>query len=183
MPRSSDARQRFIETAALLFQQRGYSAVGLNELIEKSQAPKGSFYHHFPGGKEELAKVALTFSGDYVARKTTGWIGDAKTLNEAACALLDGVADWFEGSGWTQGCPITTVALEVTPENPELHATVEEIFESWIEEISAHAQRLHAEHPRDWAECLLTQIQGAWIVGRIQKSRAPFNQIKTLYRD
>ncbi|MEM8796131.1 MAG: TetR family transcriptional regulator, partial [Pseudomonadota bacterium] len=45
MPRSSDARQRFIETAALLFQQRGYSAVGLNELIEKSQAPKGSFYH------------------------------------------------------------------------------------------------------------------------------------------
>ena len=52
MARPSDARSRLIRVASALFRQRGYDGVGLTEILEASGAPKGSFYHHFPEGKE-----------------------------------------------------------------------------------------------------------------------------------
>ena len=49
------SRQKILETAADLFKSQGYHATGLNQIIKESGAPKGSIYHYFPGGKEELA--------------------------------------------------------------------------------------------------------------------------------
>ena len=40
-----------------MLQIKGYAASGLNELVVDSGAPKGSIYHHFPGGKEEIARL------------------------------------------------------------------------------------------------------------------------------
>ena len=55
MVRTSNARQDAIEAAVRLFRTQGYSATGLTQLLEESGAPKGSFYFHFPGGKQQLA--------------------------------------------------------------------------------------------------------------------------------
>jgi AcrR family transcriptional regulator len=52
---TSDSRNRMIQSAALLFREHGYSGTGFRDVIEHSGAPRGSIYHHFPGGKEELA--------------------------------------------------------------------------------------------------------------------------------
>ncbi|MGD1935602.1 MAG: TetR/AcrR family transcriptional regulator, partial [Candidatus Phaeomarinobacter sp.] len=62
MARTSNARQQLIETAARLFQSRGFHGTGLSLILEESGAPKGSFYHHFPGGKDELAVAAMQWS-------------------------------------------------------------------------------------------------------------------------
>ena len=51
-----------IETASRLFKLRGYCGVGLNDIIAESGVPKGSLYHYFPDGKEQLAThLAITF--------------------------------------------------------------------------------------------------------------------------
>src|SRR4051812_6049876 len=63
-----DSRTRMIQSAALLFRERGLEATALSDVIEHSGAPRGSIYHHFPGGKAELAEAATTFAGDVVAR-------------------------------------------------------------------------------------------------------------------
>lgn len=46
-----DARNRILKKAAALFFQRGYSEVGINEIIEQSGTAKATFYHHFPSKK------------------------------------------------------------------------------------------------------------------------------------
>ena len=66
MPRASDARSRLIRVAAALFRQRGYDGIGLAEILQASGAPKGSFYHHFPGGKEQLAEACIAHAGEQV---------------------------------------------------------------------------------------------------------------------
>ena len=51
---SGDTRERLLTAAQRLFRKRGYHATGLIDILEVAQAPKGSLYHHFPGGKEAI---------------------------------------------------------------------------------------------------------------------------------
>ena len=58
MPRTSDARDRIVSTAARLFLERSYQAVGVDELCQAADVRKGSFYHYFCS-KSELAKAVI----------------------------------------------------------------------------------------------------------------------------
>lgn len=49
-----DTRSRILAAAQRLFRKRGYHATGLSDILALAQAPKGSLYHHFPGGKEAI---------------------------------------------------------------------------------------------------------------------------------
>jgi len=63
MPRSSDARQRMVGTAARLFRRQGYCATGWRQVVAESGAPWGSQAHYFPQGKEQLAAEAVELAG------------------------------------------------------------------------------------------------------------------------
>ncbi len=56
--RKPNARDRILRTAAQLFHERGYGGVGINEIIEKAETAKATFYHHFPT-KESLCEAWL----------------------------------------------------------------------------------------------------------------------------
>ncbi len=56
---STDTRTRILQAAQRLFRKRGYHATGLNDILEMAQAPKGSMYHHFPAGKEEIGVCVI----------------------------------------------------------------------------------------------------------------------------
>src|SRR6059036_1384349 len=67
MPPRSDARTRMIQSAALLFRERGVEGTAFADVLEHSGAPRGSVYHHFPGGKLQLAEEATRHAGDFIA--------------------------------------------------------------------------------------------------------------------
>ena len=56
---TTPTRTRLITAMADALQRRGLHGVGLNEILRDAQAPKGVLYHHFPGGKTELAVAAI----------------------------------------------------------------------------------------------------------------------------
>jgi TetR/AcrR family transcriptional regulator, lmrAB and yxaGH operons repressor len=56
---SSDTRTRILQAAQRLFRKRGYHATGLNDILDMAKAPKGSMYHHFPAGKEEIGVCVI----------------------------------------------------------------------------------------------------------------------------
>ena len=62
MPRQSDARDRMIQSAALLFRERGIEGTAFADVLQRSGAPRGSVYHHFPGGKQQLAEEATRWA-------------------------------------------------------------------------------------------------------------------------
>jgi len=68
--RKPNARERILETAAQLFHERGYSEVGINEIIEKADTAKASFYHYFRS-KESLCEA---------------WLEHVHARSEARCA-------------------------------------------------------------------------------------------------
>ena len=59
MPADASHRARLLDAALILFRQRGVHGVGLSEILARAGAPKGSLYHHFPGGKTALAVAVV----------------------------------------------------------------------------------------------------------------------------
>jgi TetR/AcrR family transcriptional regulator, lmrAB and yxaGH operons repressor len=163
-----------VTTAARLFQRRGYHGTGLIEILEASGAPKGSFYHHFPDGKEQLAEVAMALAGQVVVAMIERAFANATSFSDGAGSLTTEVADWFERSGFSEGCPVTSVLLETVPGSERLTAACHAIFQSWVEATEAHALRLGRADANILATGLLIALEGAWIVARAQRSRRPF---------
>ncbi len=58
-PAAPDTRSRILTAAQRLFRQRGYHATGLADILQLAGAPKGSMYHHFPGGKEAIGVCVI----------------------------------------------------------------------------------------------------------------------------
>src|SRR3954447_23773060 len=113
----SDSRNRMIESAALLFREHGYSGTGFRDVIEHSGAPRGSIYHHFPGGKEQLAADTVAWAAAVIERR----IVRAAQNGDPGVALgmfVDAWREVLEDSNFRARCPIVAVAGEAHPGAP-----------------------------------------------------------------
>lgn len=123
-------RDRLIAAMVDALRTQGYHGVGLTELLTAAQAPKGVLYHHFPGGKAELAVRAiesvvmkLCADLDKVLRRTADPV-------EALGAWMGSAQRVLAGSGFASGCPLATIALESTPDDETIRVALAEGFAS-----------------------------------------------------
>ena len=92
MKAEQPAKNRILITAAKLFQQQGYHATGLNQIVAESGAPKGSLYYYFPGGKEELAVAAIGLIRDEIEGRLRKFLSTIDDPVEAIRALIGQMA-------------------------------------------------------------------------------------------
>jgi len=148
--------QRILDATAELLQEKGYYGTGLNEILKRSGAPRGSLYHHFPGGKDELVIRSLERSGRQLA---------AALQTESGTLELSRFLDYFRDqlieSDFSKGCPIAAVAQEVGNDHPEVRKACSQIYSLWEELLAASLTGPDAG-PR--ARRLLCQIEGALLL-------------------
>ena len=58
---AGDVRQRMVLSALYLIAERGVQGTSIADVLERSGAPRGSVYHHFPGGKNEIVGAAMEY--------------------------------------------------------------------------------------------------------------------------
>jgi TetR/AcrR family transcriptional repressor of lmrAB and yxaGH operons len=175
MPTAPKHRQAIIDTCVTLFRRKGYSATGLNDVVEASGAPKGSLYHYFPKGKSSIAEAAVEEAARRVAetmRKLSAECGSAGALLKAHAKLLAG---WMKQSGFRDGCPITTVLLELAPLD---RAVTEAGRKAYATRIAIMKDKLVADgaSPRRAERLAIlcsAALQGAMIQARVERSGAP----------
>ena len=187
MPRSSDAKEKMIETAALLFRARGYHAVGLAEILEESGAPKGSFYHHFPGGKEELAIAVIEQAESYIVHVMNRAFEGVEKIEDGISNFIEILAQVFEKSGYQLGCPITSIVVEMVPENEKIRAAADQVFEKCLARLM-ELSRSAMDAPEDETRLmqafrtLLIALEGGWIIARTKKTTVPLLASKEIFR-
>jgi TetR/AcrR family transcriptional regulator, lmrAB and yxaGH operons repressor len=136
MPARPKHRDAIVDSAIKLFRLRGYSATGLNDIVDESRAPKGSLYHYFPKGKASIAEAAVT-----VASRR---IGEAMTRlseqNTSAAGLVRAwgelLAKWMAGSNFRAGSPVTTTLLELAPDELAVTKAGRKAFANWRRIVS-----------------------------------------------
>ncbi len=162
-------RDRLIRVALEQFQARGYSGAGLADLLQRAGAAKGSFYHHFPGGKEELAVAAVQWLQDRV----TGYL-DRLSADGAGCALIVEALVRFSVEGarrgrLPRGSLVAVLAQDVAPASPAVAAAIR----AFTAEIRDHiAAARAAESPTGdaarFAELALAVVEGATVLARVE---------------
>ena len=166
-----------IESAALLFREQGYSGTGFRDVIEHSGAPRGSIYHHFPGGKAELAAETVRYAGDVVATRVARTAGDGDPA-----AALHAYLDWWvrtlEGTDFRAGCPVVAVAVEAQAE-PAVTAAAAEAFERWETMFAASLRKAGVPRPRASRLATLTvaAIEGAVVLCRAERTTQPLKDV------
>jgi AcrR family transcriptional regulator len=173
----SDPRERMIRSAAILFRERGIEGTAFSDVLEHSGAPRGSIYHHFPGGKAQLAEEATRYAGDFIA----AGLATALAHEEPATALGRFVETWaaiLRESGGASGCPVVAATLE-GQRSPAAHRAAREAFRSW-EELIAEALEMHGvmtDRARSLATVAIAAVEGAVILSRAERSTEPLERV------
>src|SRR5262245_58133826 len=126
-----DSRQRMIETTLRLLRSQGLKATGINQIVQDSQAPRGSIYHHFPGGKEQLAVEALRTAGATVAKRIKDVLAAHSDVAVAIRKYTEAYAKEVRDSDFQRGCPVANAAMDAAASSPVIRQVCDEIFSSW----------------------------------------------------
>ena len=165
-----------IVTAALMIRERGVEATSLREVVERSGAPRGSIYHHFPGGKAELVEAATRYAGGF----TAAGLGHALSGDDPLAAVRMFTESWtelLEDSDFGEGCPVLAAALEGN-RTPGARAAAAAAFDTWEDLIAgALSERLPHDRAASIATLIIASIEGAVVLARAQRTVAPLHQV------
>ena len=178
-------RDRIIDASAALFRRQGYSATGVKQIVTAAQAPFGSVYHFFPGGKEQLGAEAIRHSGALYEQLIPAVFDPAPDVVTATRWFFAGAAAQLVETGYEDACPIATMALEVSSSSEPLREACAEVFESWIEAGARRfeAAGIGAEKARELTIAMIAALEGAFVLARALRSTEPLELAGALAAD
>jgi TetR/AcrR family transcriptional repressor of lmrAB and yxaGH operons len=172
MAKISSAREDMLSAAIELFRARGYEGVGVAELLQKSGAPRGSLYFHFPGGKEQIGAEVVERVGEEVARRFRDLAASGVDLNTFIERVFKTTAKECKERDYQASCPMAAIAAGVSSDNPKLQVAIREAFAAWEREIAAAAEAcgMSKRNADAFASSFLAAMEGAFVVSKAQGS-------------
>lgn len=188
MKAEQPAKNRILITAAKLFQQQGYHATGLNQIVAESGAPKGSLYYYFPGGKEELAVAAIGLIRDEIEGRLRKFLSTIDDPVEAIRALIGQMAREFDQPEYIIHCTVSLLTLEVSLVSEPLRRACMESGEAWERGFAEKLEQsgYDGERARKLGVLIQSMIDGAMIAslgkGDMEPLRCVAEQIPLILR-
>jgi TetR/AcrR family transcriptional repressor of lmrAB and yxaGH operons len=169
------SKERMIEGAIQLLATKGLQATSFSEVLALTGAPRGSIYHHFPNGKNQLIAAALDLAGHRTLERMEALRGQpALAITEAFLELWRKLLVY---SKFEAGCSV--LAVTIAADTDELREKAASIFESWQQKLTELyvAAAVDAELASDFAYELISASEGAVVMARAQKSLTPFEAV------
>ena len=171
-------RERMIQSALVLMGEHGVEATSFSQVIERSGAPRGSIYHHFPGGKEQLIAEATRYAGDAVVKLMT----EAVEQHEDPVAAVDAITGFWRtvlyDSDFAAGCPVIAATLE-SDHSPAAREAAREAFQRWEQLYTEMLTRagLPEQRARSLGSIAISAVEGAVILSRAQHTNRPLERV------
>ena len=180
MTESQPTRERLVLAAMELFHEKGYEATGLKQILEKAKVNSGSLYYFFKT-KEDLLLAVLDKYADLLDPTVMqpAFEGESDPI-ERIFAVLEGYGRGLQETGFTRGCPIGNLALEVADSRPAIREKIALNFSNWCKAIEscldAAADRLPVDADRrGLSRFVLTVMEGGIMQARAHRSREPYD--------
>ena len=168
-------RESILTAAAELMRQKGYGGVAMKDVVAASGAPIGSLYHHFPGGKAQIAREALINAGTAYGLLIPTVVDPHDDLGEAIESVFAQAAADMVETGFANMCPVASVAAEVADTIEELRHTAADIFTGWLDGGTAYfvSRGLPDDAARDLTVALVGALEGAFVLARTLRDTGP----------
>jgi AcrR family transcriptional regulator len=177
MAQRSDAKARMVRAAEQLIRERGHGATAFADVLERSGAPRGSVYFHFPGGKSQLVVEAAEAHAHRQVAIIDEIAGRAESPAEFVTLYFKAGRDGMVASGYARGCGITPLVVEADGGAGGTAETSRRAFAEMTDRLAFHliAYGMERAAARELAEALLAAVEGALITSRALRSPAPFD--------
>ncbi|WP_349269079.1 putative transcriptional regulator, TetR family protein [Mycolicibacterium parafortuitum] len=168
-------RESIVTAAAELMRRKGYAGVSMKGLAEAAGAPIGSLYHHFRGGKVQIAREALTNAGLAYGLLIPTVVDGYTDLAAAIDGVFTQAARDMADTGFANMCPVASVAGEVADTVEELRSATRDIFTAWIDGGAAYFMSRGLDEPlaRQVTTALIAGLEGAFLLARAMRDTAP----------
>lgn len=175
-PKGRQSRQRLLEAGIERMRSSGLMGAGINEVVKASGAPKGSVYHFFPGGKEQLVREALEHYATGVRDFITEAMGGAGSSGQRVRALFNAFARRLEASDCQRSCAAGAVSLDLDATSEAVRPAVQAAFACWQEAIAQGLGWADRRQAMSFAGLVLSAIEGAYIRGRAEGNAHGFRE-------
>ncbi len=170
-----DVRTKMVRGAAGLLATKGVEGTSFAEVLAVTGAPRGSIYHHFPGGKSELVHAALDLASSralVVMEATRG-----RPAVEVVERFLGLWRQLLDGSELTAGCAV--VAVTVAGPDVDLMEHAGTIFRDWTSHLTGLLVAGGAAEAQagQLAVLIIAAAEGAVALCRAERSREPFDVV------
>jgi AcrR family transcriptional regulator len=164
----TSAKERILDASFELFRRQGLTGTGIKQILDRAEAPFGSLYHHFPGGKDQLAAETIRRAGEYYAQLVAGKLLAEPDLVSGVRAAFVAAGEDLAATGYADACPVETVALEVASTNEPLRLATAEVFDSWLEGLTLllAAEGIETAQARALAHVVISALEGAFVLAR-----------------
>jgi TetR/AcrR family transcriptional repressor of lmrAB and yxaGH operons len=175
----SDARTRLIHAMTGAMQKRGLHGSGLTELLAAADAPKGVLYHHFPGGKNELAVAAIEATVSHLCASLDQALAGGGDPGPALLAWIARAQKRLDESGYERGCPLATIALETTAGDGAIRAALAAGFAAVRARIGAGLERsgVAPASAAALAALIVAAYEGGLLQARVAGSAEPMRHV------
>lgn len=168
------AKDRILEAAIALMKQSGLSGAGINQIVARSGAPKGSMYYYFPEGKQQITSEALTLFAQRVAAAFERVLSSKRKPADKIRALFRFVADRLDEGAYQQSCAAGAVALDLDAKVAAIQPIIATAFASWQAVVARHLPIRSRARRESLAGLVISTIEGAYIRGRAERSKNAF---------
>jgi TetR/AcrR family transcriptional regulator, lmrAB and yxaGH operons repressor len=174
----SDVRARMVDGAVRLLATAGVEGTSFADVLASTGSPRGSIYHHFPGGKSELLHAALDRASE------RGLAAMEATRGEPALVVVEQFLSlWrilLERSHLTAGCAVVAVTVAAGDDDLLDHAGT--IFRNWTDLLAelCTASAGGKASARRLAVTVIAAIEGAVALCRAERSMDPFEDVATV---
>jgi TetR/AcrR family transcriptional regulator, transcriptional repressor for nem operon len=176
MGRTSEARERLVESASELWFSRSYADVGVNEICAHAGVRKGSFYHFFPS-KRELALAVIDerwaqVRSQFLEPTVASELAPLDKLVRLAELQYEFQSSLKESGGAICGCPFGNLASEMSTQDEVLRDRLQKLFDDWLgyfEQIlrdAAAVGDVGEIDPRQTARALQAYVEGVMVLAK-----------------
>lgn len=182
--KAAATRQTILDSGYALVLRKGFAALGLQEILQASGVPKGSFYHYFPSKEAFGCALLDAYVADY-GRRVDQILAQDGTGRERLMrywqAWLDGAED--AGRGMAEDCLAVKLAAEVADLSEDmrrvLHDGVERLIAriaTTIDEARADGSLPEGADAPALAQVLYQMWLGAALTAKLGRDRSPMHR-------
>ncbi len=187
MNRRENTKNRIIAISARLMHLKGFNNTGIQEILEKADTPKGSFYHYFKS-KDALGLEVIEYYTDTIASIFERYLKDTTVPPlQRLDNLITFYAQHFRKKNYMLGCPIGNFSLETSDLNESFREklnhsinTIVELIELCLKEAKDIGTISADIDTKQTAEFIFQGFEGALLRMKVVKSDRPILVFKDI---
>jgi AcrR family transcriptional regulator len=170
-------RERMVYSAVQLVRERGATGTGVRDVVERAKAPRGSFQHYFPGGKDQLVGEAVLWSADFAAERVRSYRRTAR--NPTPSGLFAHMTkQWkqdFAERGYARGCPLMAAGADLIGVDSSVTGQIREGIARWEAAVAEEltAMDVPPRRAKRLATLMLSTLEGAIMWARLRGDVGP----------